>query len=140
MKTVENLCGRRFSFRIGLLEFAGVIALIFVLSSVFSLADEVQVATGYSENARADVVDAEARKKVADVEKRLKAAESSLEVVESRLGRATQPPTLTRNFERRVQELERRLDAIERELKKMDALERDMKRMDDRLRRVENRK
>ena len=95
---------------------------------------------GLSERNEPEAVDAEARKKVADVEKRLKTAETSLEEVESRLGRSVQPPTLTRNFERRVQEVERRLDAIERSLKTLDTVERDVKRMEDRLRRVENKK
>ncbi len=140
MKKAKNRRDQENRRRSPVVRFVAVIVLLFAFSGLCAVADETTLATGSSESARADAVDVEARKKVADVEKRLKAAESSLEVVELRLGRSTQPPTLTRNFERRVQEIERRLDAIERELKKVDALERDVKRMDDRLRRVENKK
>lgn len=140
MKKAKNRSDQESRRRNPVVRFAALIILLFALSGLCAVADEAMFETGSSESARSGAVDLEARKKVTDVEKRLKAAESSLEVVESRLGRFVQPPTLTRNFERRMQEVERRLDAIERDLKKLDVLARDMKRMEDRLRRVENKK
>ncbi|MBU4460055.1 MAG: hypothetical protein KJ579_05765 [Verrucomicrobia bacterium] len=65
-----------------------------------------------------------------DVERRIETLEKSMDAVESRLGRTTQPPSLSNNMERRLQDLEKRLAALERETK----------RMDERLRKVESRK
>lgn len=65
-----------------------------------------------------------------EAERRIEALEKSLDAVESRLGRSTQPPSLSNNMERRLQDLEKRLSALERETK----------RMDERLRKVESRK
>lgn len=65
-----------------------------------------------------------------DVERRIETIEKAMDSVESRLGRATQSPSLSNNIERRLQDLEKRLAALERETK----------RMDERLRKVESRK
>lgn len=71
-------------------------------------------------------------------EKRLDKLEATVAVMEERLGRTLKKPTATRNFERRMQDAENRLDALERDVKKFDSLERDVKRLEDRLRKVEN--
>ena len=64
------------------------------------------------------------------MEERIKALEKALESVEARLGRTVQPPTLSNSFERRLQDLEKRLATLER----------DFKRMDERVRRLETRR
>lgn len=55
-----------------------------------------------------------------DVGNRLEALEKSLGMVEARLGRAMQTPSLSNNIERRLQDLEKRLAALDRNLKRMD--------------------
>ncbi len=116
-----------------------MVALVVALSGVFATANEVAFVFGAKEGTAVESMDGEARKAVENVEKRLKGVESSLEVVEARLGRAVQTPTLSHNIERRLQEVERRLTKIERDLKQLDSLARDVKRMEDRLRKLENR-
>jgi TolA-binding protein len=83
------------------------------------------------------VADAKARERLAALEKRIAAAVKSLETMDARLGRTIQPPTPTRNFERRMDDIERRLTAIERDLKQIDALQREQKQLDNRVRRLE---
>ena len=73
-------------------------------------------------------------------ERRLQAVEKAVKTFEDRLGRTIQPPTPTRNFERRMEDLERRLTAIERDLKKLDALQRDQKQLDNRVRKLETKR
>lgn len=85
----------------------------------------------------APALDAKTREHLVVMERRLDAAEKALETVEARLGRTIQPPTPTRNFERRMDDLERRLNAIERDLKKLDALQREQKKLDNRVRKLE---
>lgn len=64
------------------------------------------------------------------MEGRIKDLEKAIESIEARLGRTVQPPTLSNSFERRLQDLEKR----------MAALERDFKRMDERVRKLEIRR
>ena len=140
MKNIKKIRESSRYCRVGALKFSGMLVLLVAMSGSCARADEVRFAPSYSERESADAVDVEVRKAVGNVEKRLKDVESSLEVVEARLGRAVRPPTLSSNLERRLLEVERRLTAIERDLKQVDTLARDMKRMEDRLRRVETRK
>ena len=84
--------------------------------------------------------DAKTREQIVAMERRLDAAEKTLETVEARLGRTIQPPTPTRNFERRMDDLERRLAVIERDLKKLDALQREQKQLDNRVRKLETKR
>ena len=64
------------------------------------------------------------------LEERIKELEKAIESIEARLGRTVQPPTLSNSFERRLQDMEKRLAALER----------DFKRMDERVRRLETRR
>lgn len=88
----------------------------------------------------ASTVDAAARERLAVFEKRLEVAEKTLETVGARLGRTIQPPTATRNFERRMDELERSLTAVERDLKQLGALQREQKQLDNRIRKLESKR
>ena len=88
----------------------------------------------------APALDAKTRGQIVAMERRLDAAEKTLETVDARLGRTIQPPTPTRNFERRMDDLERRLAAIERDLKQIDALQREQKQLDNRIRKLESKR
>ena len=88
----------------------------------------------------APALDAKTRGQIVAMERRLDAAEKTLETVDARLGRTIQPPTPTRNFERRMDDIERRLTAIERDLKQIDALQREQKQLDNRIRKLESKR
>ena len=88
----------------------------------------------------ASALDAKTREQLVAMERRLDAAEKALETVEARLGRTIQPPTPTRNFERRMDDIERHLTAIERDLKQIDALQREQKQLDNRIRKLESKR
>ena len=117
-----------------------VVASGFVASAASAPAPDPPPSYVAGREPEAPALDAKTREQIGAMGRRLDAAEKALETVEARLGRTIQPPTPTRNFERRMDDLERRLAAIERDLKKLDALQREQKQLDNRIRKLESKR
>ena len=117
-----------------------VVASGFVASAASAPAPDPPPSYVAGREPEAPALDAKTRGQIVAMERRLDAAEKTLETVDARLGRTIQPPTPTRNFERRMDDIERRLTAIERDLKQIDALQREQKQLDNRIRKLESKR